>query len=404
MNALIRKDFPILSVKNRHGKALVYLDNAASTQKPQVVIDSITDYYSHYNANIHRGVYDIATKATEAYNEARRKVQRFIHAAQEKECIFVRGTTEAINLVASSFVRPQLKAGDRIIISAMEHHANLVPWQMICQQLGAELSIIPMNRLGELDIDAYRKLLDKRTRFVALVHISNSLGTLNPIREMIQLAHQQEIPVLIDGAQSVPHLPIDVQALDCDFFTFSGHKLFGPMGIGCLYGKEAHLHQMVPYQFGGEMIRKVSFEETTFKQLPYKFEAGTPNVAAAIGLGVAIDYLSKLGMTQIHDYTQELLEYATEKMQMLNDLEIIGQAKHKSSIISFKIGEVHPHDVGTILNEAGIAIRAGHHCTQPVMQFFQIPGTARASFAFYNTKAEIDQLLDTLQTVKRIFS
>lgn len=400
----IRKDFPILSTENSHGKSLVYLDNAASTQKPQAVIDSLTHYYTTYNANIHRGVYDIAMQATDAYDQAREKVRGFINAAHVEECLFVRGTTEAINLVASSFVGPNLKVNENIIISEMEHHANLVPWQMACRAVGAELRVIPFNEIGELDLNVYRNLLDRHTKFVALTHISNSLGTINPIEEMIALAHQYDAYVLIDGAQSIPHMPIDVQVLDCDFFTFSGHKLFGPMGIGGLYGKVSLLNEMSPYQFGGDMIRRVSFEGTTFNVLPYKFEAGTPNVAGAIGLGSAIDYVQKIGMEHIHAYTQELLDYGTVKLKRVDKLKIIGQAKNKSSILSFTLGNVHPHDIGTILNEAGIAIRAGHHCTQPVMQHYQIPGTARASFAFYNTKDEIAHLAESLKTVNKIFS
>lgn len=400
--ANIRKDFPILSTKNHLSQPLVYLDNAASAQKPQVVVDALSAFYTRYNANIHRGVYDIAMQATKAYQAAREKVRQFIGAREARECIFVRGSTEAINLVAGSFVRPRLGRGDNVVISAMEHHANLVPWQMLCQQAGAELRIIDMNERGELDLQACSQLLDGRTRLLALVHVSNSLGTINPVEEMIALAHRRQVPVLLDAAQSVPHMGVDVAALDCDFLAFSGHKLFGPMGIGVLYGKAEHLENMPPWQFGGDMIRQVSFEHTTFNQLPHKFEAGTPNVAGAIGLGAAIDYVQGIGMQAIHTYTQELLEYATEKLSAIEGLRIIGQAAHKSSIISFQLGRIHPHDVGTILNEAGIAIRAGHHCTMPVMHFFQLPGTARASFTFYNTREEIDLLASELRRVKKI--
>lgn len=396
----IRKDFPLFS----GDRPLIYLDNAATTQKPQSVIDSITNYYNSSNANIHRGAYTLAMKATNAYEAARVKIQQFINAQSEKEIIFTRGTTEAMNLLVTGFARPRLQSGDNLVISGMEHHSNLIPWQMLCQEKGAELRVIPMNEKGELDLAVYEQLLDDRTQLVSVVHISNSLGTINPVEEMIHLAHKKGIPVAVDGAQSVAHQTIDVQKMGCDFFAFSGHKLFGPTGIGALYGKKELLDAMTPYQYGGEMIRTVTYETTTFNQLPYKFEAGTPNIAGAIGLGAAIDYVNEMGMENIQSYTSDLLEYATGKILSVNGLRIIGEAKAKSSIISFTLDPVHPHDIGTILNESNIAIRTGHHCTQTVMQAFKIPGTARASMTIYNTREEIDQLVVALGEVKKIFA
>lgn len=399
----IRKDFPILDQPTPSGHPLIYLDNAATSQKPKVVIEAIRDYYLSSNANIHRGAYALAQKATDQYEAAREKVRKFINAAHRAEIIFTKGTTEAINLVANSFGRQRIREGDNVLISAMEHHSNLIPWQDLALQNKAELRILPMDENGELQLGMLDRLLDHRTRLVALVHISNSLGTINPIEQIIERAHHKNIPVLLDGAQSAPHQTIDVNALDCDFFCFSGHKLFGPTGIGILYGKQHILNSMHPYQFGGEMIKSVSYEQTSFSDLPHKFEAGTPNIVGAIALGTAIDYLEKIGMSKIRAYTEKLLYYATEKLQSIPGLKIFGRAKQKGSIVSFTLDDVHPHDISTILNEAGIAVRAGHHCTQPVMQFFKIPGTVRASFSFYNSKSEIDHLADSLMTVKKIF-
>ncbi|MDX2303762.1 MAG: cysteine desulfurase [Microscillaceae bacterium] len=400
----IRGDFPILQRRNSRNKSLVYLDNAATTQKPYSVIQSIENYYTYSNANIHRGVHDLAQEATQAYERARQKVQEFIQAPSEEEIIFVKGTTEAINLVASAYLAPRLQEGDEILLSAMEHHANLIPWQITARQHQANLSIIPINQKGEINLGAFEKMLHKKVKMLALVHISNSLGTINPAEEMIAMAHKKGIPVLLDGAQSVGHQPLSMQELDCDFFAFSGHKLFAPTGVGVLFAKKTFLENMEPYQYGGEMIRSVSFEESTFAKIPHKFEAGTPNIAGAIALGAAIDYLSQLGMKRVQTYTNHLLEYATEKLSRIPELKIIGQAEHKSSIVSFLLGDVHPHDIGTVLNEEGIAIRAGHHCTMPLMQYLGIPGTARASFSIYNTADEIDFLAKSLLTIRKIFS
>ncbi len=398
----IREDFPILKEKI-YGKPLVYLDSAATTQKPQVVIDTINHYYLTDNANIHRGVYLLSQRATEADERARGKVQRFIHAAESREIIFVRSATEAINLVAQTYGRDHVQAGDEVIVSAMEHHSNIVPWQMLCEEKDATLRVIPMNDEGELLLDEYEKLLNPRTRLVAVVHISNALGTINPIQEIIARAHQRDIPVLVDGAQSAPHLEVDVQALDCDFYALTGHKLYGPTGVGILYGKADLLDAMPPYQGGGEMIQSVTFEKTTYNVLPNKFEAGTPNIAGGIGLGAAVDYVNKIGRENIVAYENELLSYATERLSSIDGLRIIGTAKEKASILSFVIEGVHAHDVGTILDQEGIAIRTGHHCAQPVMDRFQIPATARASLAFYNTRAEIDVLVKGIQRVIEVF-
>ena len=400
----LKKDFPIFRNQKPGKPPLIYLDNAATTQKPQKVIDAISHFYTHTNANIHRGAYDLAMAATDAYEGARAKVQQFINAASEKEIVFTRGTTESINLVMGAYLRHELQPGDNVVISAMEHHANLVPWQMLCLERKAELRVIPMNEKGELQLKKLYQILDDKTHMLAVAHISNSLGTINPIRKLIELAHEKNIPVLIDGAQSIGHMPIDVQQLDCDFFTFSGHKMFGPTGIGVLYGRKALLDQMSPYQFGGDMIRRVSFEGTTFAKTPNKFEAGTPNIAGAVGLAAAMDYLSSIGMEAIQAHTNDLLMYATEKLSAVEGLQIVGQAKEKSGIISFTYKNIHPHDIASILNESGIAIRAGHHCTQPVMQFFQIAGTSRASFSLYNSRSEIDQLVEALSEVSKIFS
>jgi cysteine desulfurase / selenocysteine lyase len=398
-----RRDFPILE-QRVHGKPLVYLDNAATTQKPLKVIESLSRYYRELNANIHRGVHTLSQKATEEYEAARRRIQRFIHAQDSREIIFVRGTTEAINLVAQSYGRARFKPGDEILISAMEHHSNIVPWQLLAQQTGAVLKVIPINDAGELILEAYERLLGPRTRLVSVVHISNALGTINPIRAIIERAHALSVPVLIDGAQAVAHVPVDVQALDCDFYAFSGHKLFGPTGIGVLYGKAELLEAMPPYQGGGDMIKRVSFEKTIYNDLPYKFEAGTPPIAGSIGLGAAIDYVDEVGLEAISRHEQALLAYATERALAVPGVQLIGTAREKASILSFVMEGTHPHDLGTILDYEGIAIRTGHHCAMPVMNYFQVPATARASFAFYNTQAEIDRLIEALAQARRILS
>ena len=399
----IRADFPVLH-QTVNGKPLVYLDNAASSQVPQVVIDRGSMYLEQEHSNIHRGVHYLSQKATTAYEGARETVKRFINAREAKECIFVRGATEGINLVMHGYGRKFIEADDEIIISAMEHHANIVPWQMLCEEKRARLRVIPMNDAGELLLDEYHGLLNERTKFVALGHVSNALGTINPIKEMIEQAHKYGVPVLIDGAQSAPHMPVDVQDLDCDFFAFSGHKMFAPTGSGVIYGKAALLEKMNPFQGGGDMIRSVTFEKTTFADLPNKFEAGTPAIASQIGLGAAIDYLDGIGREQAAVHEQELLRYATEQLSAIEGVRIIGTARDKASVLSFVIDEIHPHDIGTILDQEGIAVRAGHHCAQPVMQRFNIPATARASFAFYNTKAEVDVLAGTIRKVIDIFS
>jgi cysteine desulfurase/selenocysteine lyase len=400
--ARIRADFPILH-EQVNGKPLVYLDNAATTQKPKQVIARLNQFYMQENSNVHRGLHALSQIATDCYEAARATTQRFINAGHPEEIIFVRGTTEAINLVAHSFGQ-QFRAGDEIIISAMEHHSNIVPWQILCQQTGAKLRVIPMNEAGELLFDQYLELLNERTRLVAVVHLSNALGTINPIAEMIAAAHAKNIPVLIDGAQAVSHLPVDVQALDCDFYTFSGHKCFGPTGIGVLYGKRALLDRMPPYQSGGDMIRSVTFEETEYNILPYKFEAGTPNIAGAIGLATALDYLQAIGLKNIQEYEHELLVRATEKLLTFPEVRLIGTAKNKASILSFVFDNIHAHDVGTILDQEGVAIRSGHHCAMPVMDFYHIPASARASFAFYNTFEEIDCLVSALHQVHEVFA
>jgi cysteine desulfurase/selenocysteine lyase len=388
----IRADFPILAEKIRN-KPLVYLDNAASCQKPNAVIDSISHLYRHDYANIHRGVHTLSVRSTDKFEAAREKVRAFINAASHKEIIFVRGATEAVNLIAQTFGRANIKAGDEIVITAMEHHSNIVPWQMLCEQTGAVLRVAPMNVQGELIYEAFEALLNDKTRLVAVVHMSNALGTINPVQNIIAAAHAKGIPVMLDGAQAIPHLAVDVQALDCDFYVFSGHKLYGPSGIGVLYGKQALLEAMPPYQGGGDMIKTVSFEKSTYAGLPHKFEAGTPSIADVVGLGAAIDYLNGIGMAAIADYEAELLAYATEQAQQIKGLRIIGEAAEKGAILSFVLDRIHPHDIGTMLDSLGIAIRAGHHCAMPVMDFYQIPATARASFAMYNTKEEIDVLM-----------
>jgi cysteine desulfurase/selenocysteine lyase len=398
----IRADFPILAELIRN-KPLVYLDNAASCQKPQAVIDSIVHLYSHDYANVHRGVHTLSVRSTDKFESARTKVKDFINASNEKEIIFVRGATEAINLVAQTYGKTHIKAGDEILITAMEHHSNIVPWQMLCEQTGAILKVAPINLQGELIHDEFEKLISDKTRLVSVVHMSNALGTINPVKEIIAAAHAKNIPVLLDGAQAIPHMAVDVQDLDCDFYVFSGHKLYGPSGIGVLYGKQALLEAMPPYQGGGDMIRKVTFEETEFNVLPYKFEAGTPNIADVVGLGAAIDYLNAIGMDNIAAYEAELLDYATEKAKQIKGLRIIGEAGQKGAILAFVLDKIHPHDIGTMLDSLGIAVRAGHHCAMPVMDFYQVPATARASFAMYNTKQEIDVLMKGIQSLIEVF-
>ncbi len=399
----IREDFPVLR-QTVNGKPLVYLDNAASSQVPQVVIDRGSIYLEDEHSNIHRGVHYLSQKATTAYEGAREKVKRFINARESRECIFVRGATEGINLVMHGYGRKFIGAGDEIIISAMEHHANIVPWQMLCEEKGARLRVIPMNDAGELLLDEYDALLNERTKLVAITHVSNALGTVNPIKRMIDQAHKYGVPVLIDGAQSAPHMLVDVQDLDCDFYAFSGHKMFAPTGSGVVYGRAEILEKMNPFQGGGDMIKSVTFEKTIYGDLPNKFEAGTPAIASQIGLGAAIDYLNSIDRKQAAAHEHELLRYATEKLSAIEGVRIIGTAREKLSVLSFVIDDIHPHDIGTILDQEGIAVRAGHHCAQPVMQRFNVPATARASFAFYNTKEEVDVLARTIERVVEIFS
>ncbi|MGB9692206.1 MAG: SufS family cysteine desulfurase [Candidatus Sumerlaeaceae bacterium] len=398
----VREDFPILRTVVR-GRPLVYLDNAATTQKPLVVIERLRRYYESENANIHRGVHHLSMIATEAYENVREKVRAFINAREAREIVFVRGTTEAINLVARTFGAVRVGAGDEVLISAMEHHSNIVPWQMLCEEKGARLRVIPMTDRGELVFDAIPNLLSQRTKLVAITHISNALGTINPVAEIIRLAHDRGVPVLVDGAQAVAHMPVDVQALDCDFYAFSGHKIFGPTGIGVLYARAELLEAMPPYQGGGDMIASVTFEKTTYNEIPYKFEAGTPNIAGVIGLGAALDYVQSIGLEKIAAYEKHLLDYATERLSACEHVQIIGQAQDRAALVSFNLRGVHPHDVGTILDQFGVAVRTGHHCAQPVMDRFGVPATVRASFAFYNTTHEIDLLLDTLEKVREVF-
>ena len=399
----VRHDFPILRQRVR-GRTLVYLDNAATSQKPQVVIDAIRQYYERDNANIHRGVHFLSEHATEEYEAARRTVQGFLNAADASEIIFVRGATEGINLVAQTYGRTNVHAGDEVLITAMEHHSNIVPWQILCEQKGGRLRVIPINESGELLLEEFQKLLSTRTKIVAVTQVSNALGTINPVRRIIEMAHRENIPVLVDGAQAVPHLKVDVQALDCDFYVFSGHKLYGPTGIGVLYGKSALLDAMPPYQGGGDMISSVTFEKTIYNKLPYKFEAGTPHVAGAIGLGAAIDYVNGLGMDNVAAYEHEVLTYATEAVTAIPGIRVIGTAREKAGVLSFLLDSIHPHDIGTILDQEGIAIRAGHHCAQPIMQRFGIAATARASFGLYNTKEEVDALVNGIQNVREVFA
>jgi cysteine desulfurase / selenocysteine lyase len=399
---IIKEDFPILK-QLVYGRPLVYLDNAATSQKPSAVIDAMTRYYSTDNSNIHRGVHLLSERATQAYEEARLKVQRFINAADSKEIIFTRGTTEAINLVAGSYGRANVNAGDEVLITAMEHHSNIVPWQILCEEKGARLRVVPINDDGELILEEFEKLLNERTKLVSLAHVSNALGTINPIPGIVEIAHHHNVPVMIDGAQAAPHIKLDVQELDCDFYAFSGHKVYGPTGIGVLYGKAGLLDAMPPYQGGGDMIATVTFEKTTYNTLPYKFEAGTPNIAGTIGLGAAIDYVNQIGLERIARYEDELLEYGTEALSQIPGLRLIGTAKEKAGVLSFVLEGVHPHDVGTILDREGIAIRTGHHCAMPVMERFGIPATARASLAFYNTREEFDALVAGIHKVKEVF-
>ncbi|HXI14402.1 MAG TPA: cysteine desulfurase [Thermoanaerobaculia bacterium] len=399
----IREDFPILRSTVR-GKPLVYLDNAATTQKPRQVIDRIVRYYSEENSNVHRGVHFLSEVATNHYEGARKTIQKFLNAASEREIVFVKGTTEAVNLVAATFGRTNVGAGDEVLISAIEHHSNIVPWQMLCEEKGATLRIAPANDLGEIDIDGFRELLGERTKIVSIIHISNALGTINPIKEMIALAHERGIPVMIDGAQGVPHGKVDVQDLDCDFYAFSGHKVYGPTGIGALYAKERLLEAMPPYQGGGDMILSVTYEKTSYNALPYKFEAGTPNIAGAIGLAAALDYVSTIGAETITAHENELLRYGTEQLLTIDSLRIIGTSKNKASVISFVLEGAHPHDIGTIVDAEGVAIRTGHHCAQPLMLRFKVPATARASFAIYNTREEIDALVASVRKVVEVFA
>ncbi len=399
----VRADFPILQTRVR-GKPLAYLDNAATSQKPESVIETVDHYYRELNSNIHRGVHYLSERATEAYEGARETLCRFINAPSSKQMIFVRGTTEAINLVAQSYGRSQLNPGDEVIISEMEHHSNIVPWQMLRDQIGIQLKIIPINDAGELQLDAFEALLNERTRLVAIGHISNALGTINPVKHIIDKAHDAGAVVLIDGAQAAPHTSVNVQALDCDFYAFSGHKLFGPTGIGVLYGKEALLESMPPYQGGGDMIKMVKLDRTLYNDLPYKFEAGTPHIAGGIGFGAAADYVDRIGLETIAAYEHELLEYATEQAQTVDGLKLIGTARDKTSILSFVMDGIHPHDIGTILDHEGIAIRTGHHCAMPVMDHFAVPATARASFAFYNTRDEVDRLIAALNHAHEVFA
>lgn len=398
----IRKDFPILS-REVNGKPLIYFDNAATSQTPQQVIDAIVDYYSRYNANIHRGVHTLSQEATDAYEQARIKVQQHFNAAKSREIIFTSGTTHAINLVASGF-STLVKEGEEIMVSALEHHSNIVPWQMLCERTGAILKVIPMNEQGMLEMDEFDKLLSEKTRLVFVNHVSNALGTVNPVKEIIKRAHEVGAAVLIDGAQAAPHIKADVQELDVDFYVVSAHKMCGPTGVGMLYGKEEWLNKLPPYQGGGEMIATVTFENTTYADLPHKFEAGTPDICGGIAFGAALDYMNSIGFDKIAAYEQELLDYATKKLLEIEDLKIYGTAKEKTAVISFNIGDIHPYDIGTIIDKLGIAVRTGHHCAQPIMDYYRIPGTVRASFAFYNTREEIDSFVEAVRKAKNMLS
>jgi cysteine desulfurase/selenocysteine lyase len=399
----IRRDFPILH-QQVHGHPLVYLDNAATSQKPRAVIDAISRYYESGNANIHRGVHFLSEHATEEHEAARRTVQSFLNAADKREIIFVRSATEGVNLVAQTYGRAHVGPGDELLISAMEHHSNIVPWQLLCEEKGARLRVIPINDRGELHMEELPKLLTPQTKLLAITHVSNALGTINPLRKIVEIAHKHKVPVIVDGAQAAPHIKIDVQALDADFYVFSGHKVYGPTGIGVLYGKLALLDAMPPYQGGGDMIRSVTFEKTLYNDLPYKFEAGTPNIGGAIGLGAALDYVTRLGIDNIAAHEHDLLTYATGSLEAIPGVHIIGTAKEKAAVVSYVIDGIHPHDIGTILDREGIAVRTGHHCAQPVMQRFKIPATARASFGLYNTRAEVDALVQGIKKVKEVFA
>jgi cysteine desulfurase/selenocysteine lyase len=401
--AAVRRDFPILS-RQVHGKPLVYLDNAASSQKPRVVIDAECRLYEEYYANVHRGVHSLSMQSTDAYEAARAKAQSFLNAASTREIIFTRGTTEAINLVAATFGRAQVKAGDEVLVSGLEHHSNIVPWQMLCEEKGARLRHVPINDDGEVILEELERLLNPRTRILGIAHVSNALGTVNPVAQIVEMAHARGVPVLLDGAQAVPHVPVDVRAIGCDFYAFSSHKVFGPTGIGVLYGKAAVLEQMPPYQGGGDMILSVSFEKTTYNELPYKFEAGTPNIAGVIGLGAALDWVSGIGLDRIAAHEHTLLEYGTARLLEIPGLRIIGTARDKAAVLSFVMEGVHPHDMGTVLDYEGVAVRTGHHCAQPVMERFGVPATTRASMAVYNTKEEIDVLVKGIQKARDMFA
>ena len=401
--ARIREDFPVLH-QMVNSKPLVYLDNAATTQKPQAVIDALVRYYSADNSNVHRGVHTLSQRATEDYDSGRSKARQFLNAASDEEIIFVKGTTDGINLVAHSYARQHLGEGDEIIISTMEHHSNIIPWQVLCQEKGAHLRVIPISDAGELLMDEYESLLSSRTKLVAITHVSNVLGTVNPIKQIVEMAHSQGVPVLVDGAQATPHMPVDVQKLGCDFYVFSGHKIYGPTGIGVLYGKAELLEAMPPYQLGSDMIKSVTFERTVYNDLPYKFEAGTPNIAGVIGMGAAIDYLTEIGMDRIDNYEHGLLEYGTECLSGIDGVKIVGNAPGKASVLSFVMDCAHPHDIGTILDTEGVAIRTGHHCAQPLMNRYGVPATARASLSFYNTRDEVDLLVKAIDRVIEVFS
>ena len=398
-----RADFPALT-QNVNGHPLVYLDSAASSQQPAIVIDTVAEYQRHDHANVHRGVHTLSHRATEAYEGARDRIRAFVNAASRREVVYTSGTTESINLVAQSFCRPTLKRGDKILITHLEHHSNIVPWQLVCEQTGAELLVAAIDQRGQVELDTLIAQLDENVKMLAMAHVSNALGTVLPLPDIIREARSRGIPVLLDGAQAVPHMPVDVQSLDCDFYVFSGHKMFGPTGMGILYGKEAHLEKMPPYQGGGDMILEVRFDGTTYNDLPYKFEAGTPNISGAVGLGAAVDYLQSLGMDRIAEYESELLAYLTGQLQTVDGIRLIGTAKQKASVQSFLLDDIHPHDLGTILDRQGVAVRTGHHCAMPVMDFYGIAGTARASLALYNNRQDVDALVDSLGRAKEIFS
>jgi len=398
-----RGDFPALQ-QQVHGKPLVYLDNAATAQRPLCVIEAMDDFYRRYNANVHRGVHQLSVEASEAFEQARQAVARLLNAASTDEIVFTRGTTEAINLVANSFVRPRVKPGDEILVSHMEHHSNIVPWQLLCEQSGAVLKVIPINQRGELEVEMLKELISERTRLIGLVHVSNALGTINPVKLVCEIARRHGVAVLVDGAQATPHERIDVAELGCDFYALSAHKMYGPTGIGALWGRESLLESMPPWQGGGEMIERVSFEKTTFNRVPHKFEAGTPNIAGAIGLGAAVEFLRQTGVARIRDHERKLLDYAEQRMEQIEGLRIIGRAVNKGPVVSFTLDGIHPHDLGTIIDHHGVAIRTGHHCAMPVMQFFAVPATARVSFAAYNLRAEIDVFLDALEQARKMLA